>query len=77
MKPHKTNDCVLANHQPAPRLKEGQVPAILDSQGQQFFSGSHSLGISKTLTGIENSTNMAGEKTPHFETLQLHAGEGD
>jgi len=58
-------------------LKEGQVPAILDSQGQQFFSDFHSLGISKTQTGIEKLTNMAGEKTPHFDTLQLHAGKED
>jgi hypothetical protein len=71
---NKTNDCVLANHRHAPRLKEGQ-DAILDSFDEQFFSISFPIHLSKTLAATENATNMAGEKTPHFETLQLHAGK--
>jgi hypothetical protein len=33
---HKTNDCVLANHRPAPRLKEGHRAILLMNDSLQI-----------------------------------------
>jgi hypothetical protein len=59
---------------PAP---ERGAEAILDSHEQLFPSNPHLIHTLENLKDTEDETNMAGEKTPHFETLQLHAGKED
>jgi hypothetical protein len=71
---------VLANHSPAPRLKEGQMPSsipMINYLSPVSFSSFHLIHLLKGPKDVEDTTNMAGEKTPHFETLQLHAGKED